>query len=81
MEELGFVKYFDELASKGKIKADIQPPINASEIFMGCGHINNTKLDVGIVANPTDMFYRSDNGHGQVFDAKPVKEFYANYDT
>jgi len=81
LEQMGFVKYYDKLASAPVIKSSMYPPCSNCDVFIGCSHIENPKIQLGAVATKSDFFEQHYHGHGHVFDARPVKNFYVYHDT
>ena len=80
LHELGFKEYFSELAEVVGINKAIQPPENSIDIFMGCGHIENKMLEMGIIVKTNELFDQQSYPHGIEARAKDIKNFYTYYD-
>ena len=78
LTQLGFNEYFSALAGEGPIS--IQPPPNSKDIFMGCGHIDNSLLKMGIIVKTDELFDQQSFPHGEDTEAKKVKNFHTYYD-
>jgi hypothetical protein len=81
LRSLGFKEYFSTLAISGIIKDDMKPPLEAVEVFMGCGKVNSNVLQIGAVATPAELFDQRDYPYGVERDAKAVRSYYAYYNT
>ena len=81
LTQLGFNEYFSALAEwEGPISNGIQPPPNSKDIFMGCGHIYDSHLKMGIIVKPEELFDQQSYPHNADTEAKKVKNFYTYYD-
>jgi len=78
LDQEGFQKYFSALASdEVALKDHMFPPENAQLVFMGCGEKSSSKIKLGIIATPDDIFTQATYSD----QAKPVKNFFTYYNT
>lgn len=55
------------------------PPEDAELVFMGCGKRSSSKIKLGIIAKPEDIFTQASYNKG--YDkAKPIKNYFTYYD-
>ena len=52
------------------------PPKDAELVFMGCGKKSSSKIKLGIIATPNDIFTQASYSD----KAKPVKNYFTYYD-
>ena len=53
------------------------PPNDAQLVFMGCGEKSSSRIKLGIIATPADIFTQASYSD----KAKPVKNFFIYYST
>ena len=80
LSQLGFKEYFSARADVYDISNEIQPPPNSKDIFMGCGHIDNALLKMGIIVKTEELFDQQSYPHKEVTEGKKVKNFHTYYD-
>ena len=56
------------------------PPEDAELIFMGCGKRSSSKIKLGIIATPDEIFTQASYNYNTEDKAKPVKNFFTYYD-
>ena len=74
-----FVEYFSAKANFGYIKAGIQPPKDAKEIFMGGGIIGSDVVEMGVFGTIEELFDQREYPHHKETEAKRVRKYYSYY--
>ena len=77
-----FVEYFSAKAGfTGSIEDRIQPPKDATEIFIGGGIIGSDIVKMGVFGNVEELFDQRKYPRDQDTEAKSVRKYHAYYDS
>ena len=78
LQEHGFKQY---VYATGEIDigTDIFPPEDATEIFMGCGPVSETIIQLGAVMTTAELFYLDNYPSGEVASARRTRQFYSYF--
>ena len=77
-------KLYQNSGKKKQIVYPIQdhmlPPKDAELVFMGCGKRSSSKIKLGIIATPDDIFTGVSYKRDEYDKARPVKNYFTYYD-